>query len=59
MKMKSGALVDVERGPPLSFDSCLTEIRKADESVRSNTRHLSELRRAYALDNGASDRLNT
>lgn len=42
-----------------SYDACLVEIREADEGVRANTQRLSELRRAYALDNGERDRLNT
>ena len=48
-----------EQGPPAPFDACLTEIRKADENVRANTRRLGELQRVYALDSNEPDRLNT
>jgi hypothetical protein len=48
-----------EQGPPAPFDACLTEIRKADENVRANTRRLGELQRVYALDSNERDRLNT
>ena len=46
---------------PTPLDACLMEIRKADESVRTTTRRLGELRRAraHALDDNEPDRVNT
>jgi hypothetical protein len=53
--------VDHKQDQAASLDACLMEIRKADESVRTTTRRLGELRhaRVYAFNDNEPDRLNT
>lgn len=53
--------MDRKQDQATSLDACLMEIARADEIVRTTTRHLGELRRthAYALDDNEPDRLNT